>query len=232
MSGLVLLVLIPSSASIDSIFRHQTAIAARLGGVTYRAELTYVETDLLHNRADTIRCRRRVVMDRYENQRELFISVELNSRPVQGRHRQRLLRSLSAKGMFARQTRLPFLVENREFYLYADAGTVAVGGETLRAVRFTPKRPYRRHITGTGYFLPGTWELVRLEFIPAELPRIVDSTRMILKYQPVDRFWLPVEFELKMDLSLTLVQTLMRRRIEVREVYSDYRLRLNPEPAE
>ncbi|MEO0025712.1 MAG: hypothetical protein ABIK54_03010 [candidate division WOR-3 bacterium] len=233
MSGLfICCLLLPGQPLVDSIFNHQAEVAARLKGVSYRADLTYIETDLLRQRADTITCRRRVIMDRYENQQDVITSVAVNHQSVQGRQRNRVLSSLRQKGMFARQTRLPFLVENREFYLYADAGPVAVGGETLRAVRFTPKRPDRRHITGTGYFLPGTWELVRLEFIPAELPRIVDSTRMILKYQPLDRFWLPVEFELKMDLSLTLVRTLMRRRIEVHETYSDYRLRLNPEPAE
>ncbi len=232
MSGLVLPLLISISASIDSIFCHQAEIAAQLRSVTYRAELTYVETDLLHNRADTIHCLRRVVMDRYEHQQDLFISVELNERPVQGRRRQRLLRSLSAKGMFARQIRLPFFPENRRFYLFTDTGTVTVEGQRLRAIRFRPQKPDRHLLTGTGYFLPGSWELVKLEFIPAELPPVVDSTRIVLKYDRVERFWLPVAFELKMALSLRLVRTLMQRRIEVREVYSDYRLRLNPEPFE
>ncbi len=233
MSGLfICCLLLPDQPLVDSIFDHQAEVALRLKGVTYRADLTYIETDLLCQRADTITCRRRVVMDRYENQQDVITSVAVNHQPLLGRQRHRVLSSLRQKGMFARQTRLPFLVENREFYLYADAGTVAVGGETLRAVRFTPKKPDRRLITGTGYFLPGTWELVKLEFTPAELPRIVDRARMVLRYAPVERFWLPVDFELEMELSLRLVRTLMHRRIEVRETYSDYRLRLNPEPAE
>lgn len=231
MSGLfICCLLFPAQPLIDSIFNHQAQVGVRLKGVTYRADLTYIETDLVRQRADTITCRRWVIMDRYENQQDVITSVAVNHQPVLGRQRKRVLSSLRQKGIFARQTRLPFFVENRGFYFYADAGPVTVGSETLRAVRFTPKKPDRRHITGTGYFRPGTWELVRLEFTPAELPRVVDSTRMVLKYAPVDRLWLPVEFELKMDLSLRLVRTLMRRRIEVRENYSDYRLKLNPEP--
>lgn len=232
-SGLfICLLLLPAQPFVDSIFNRQAEVASRLKGVTYRADLTYIETDLLHQRADTITCRRRVLMDRYENQQDVITGVALNRQPLLGRQRNRVLNSLRQKGMFARQTRLPFLLENRGLYLYADAGTAAVDGETLRAVRFTPKRPDRRHITGTGYFLPGTWELVKLEFVPAELPRVVESARMVLRYDLIERFWLPVEFVLEMELSLRLVRTLMHRRIEVRETYSDYRLRLNPEPAE
>jgi len=230
--GLFLCLLLPGQPLVDSIFHHQAEITARLKGVTYLADLTYIETDLLTGSADTITCRRRVIMDRYENQQDVFLSVAVNRQPVQERQRNRVLSSLRQKGMFARQTRLPFLLENRDFYLYTDAGAVTAGCETLRAVRFTPKEPDRRHITGTGYFLPGSWEPVKLEFVPAELPRVVDRARMVLRYDLIERFWLPVEFKLEMELSLRLIRTLMHRRIEVRETYSGYRLRLNPESAE
>jgi len=231
MTCLFLLLLSAEANFIDSVFLRQAEIGSRLKGVNYRSELTYIETDLLHNRAETISCVRRVIMDHYENQKDLFISARVNGRPVSSNELNRICQTLKRKGVFARQTRLPFFLENRHEYQYEAAGEIELNKRHYRRLRFVPKRPDQHHIIGTGYFDPFSYDLVRLEFVPARVPIVVDSMQLILSYDRFDEFWLPAKFTLKMDLSLKLVKLLMRRRIEIVDCYSDYYLKL-AEPTE
>lgn len=226
MIGLLCLLLVTGGSFLDSVFLRQSEIGARLRGVNFQSTLTYIETNLLNNHSETISCVRRVIMENYDDQQDVFITVLVNGQPVTGSRRKRVVQALIKKGVFARQSRLPFFPENRARYRYEEAGQIEIEGQPLRAIRFYPIRNSQQYITGTGYFHPVTGDLIRMEFVPADLPPVVDSTRLVLTYDQFNGFWLPAKFTMKMDLSLKVVKLLMRRRIEIEDRYSDYYLKL------
>ncbi|MEO0080027.1 MAG: hypothetical protein ABIK44_05065 [candidate division WOR-3 bacterium] len=97
-------------------------------------------------------------------------------------------------------------------------------------IKFFPTRADDRHLRGLGYVRAESYDVMRLEFSPAQLPFVIRNTQMILDYQPVQGFWLPCRFSMKMDLRLKVFKELLHRRLEIEDVYSGYRLKLNNEP--
>jgi len=48
----------------------------------------------------------------------------------------------------------------------------------------------------------------------------------VLDYGLVDGIWVPVRFDMSMDLKLKVLVELMRRRIVIEDIYSDYKISL------
>uniref|UniRef100_A0A7C4GH12 DUF3108 domain-containing protein n=1 Tax=candidate division WOR-3 bacterium TaxID=2052148 RepID=A0A7C4GH12_UNCW3 len=221
---LFLLLLVPDPAVIDSVFARQARVAQELAGVEYLADFAYVETDLRTGTANSINCRRKVRMGRYEDQTYEFLAASLDGREVFGSEKERVCRDLVRKGLVARKTLLPFFLESRPEYRYSVLGRFRWQGHDVWAVGFEPRRPTDRHIRGFGYVLTTTYDVIHLEFIPAKLPFVVTEARLALDYAPVQGWWLPERFVLDMDLRLAIVVEVMRRHIHINDRYRDYRL--------
>ncbi len=74
--------------------------------------------------------------------------------------------------------------------------------------------------------LKDSFDVVRMSFLPAHLPFVVTEASMVLDYGLVDGIWVPVRFDMSMDLKLKVLVELMRRRIVIEDIYSDYKISL------
>jgi len=211
---------------INRIFLRQRQVATELAGVTYQADFTYKEYDFRSGKQQTIECRRRVRMKRYEEQEFEFLKVSVDGRIVTGREKTQVCRSLVKKGLIARQTRMPFFLETRDDYRYEVVGSRVWQKESVVMVKFIPRRADDYHIRGVGYVMVNSGDVVRLEFVPARLPFVVADAQMVIDYRLIQGYWLPKEFRLKMDLRLNFLVEVMRRRIEIYDIYDDYQLDL------
>lgn len=221
------LVATAGSGIVDSIFLRQATVARELAGVEYVAEFSFVETDLRTNTASSINCLRRVRMRSYETQKHEFLTVRVDGREVLGREKNRVCRDLFHRGFVARNTLMPFLLESRPEYNYSVTGRFRWQSQDVWAVRFEPRRATDRHVRGFAYVLATTYDVVRLEFIPARLPFVVTDARLTLDYGLIQGYWLPQRFELDMDLRLAAIVEVMRRHIHIADSYSSYRLEPN-----
>jgi hypothetical protein len=223
----VIVFLTIGSGLIDRIFLRQAVVEEKLAGVSYQADFTYLESDLRGKSSHKIWCRRRVIMSNYEEQQDICISGSVDGRPAEGQELRQLCWNLQKTGLIARRSRLPFFIAARNEYEYDILGVEEVNGESAWVIRFLPKRSDSQHLRGRGYVRVKGYDVVRLEFVPAQLPFVVEKARMVLDYSPVDGFYLPCRFWLEMDLRLKVFKELLHRRIEVEDVYYDYSLRLN-----
>jgi hypothetical protein len=89
-------------------------------------------------------------------------------------------------------------------------------------VAFQPKSPSQKTVRGRAWVLNDSFDVVRMEFLPARLPFVVTDASMVLDYDRVGGFWAPMRFDMSMDLKLKFLVELMRRRIIIEDVYSDH----------
>lgn len=139
----------------------------------------------------------------------------------------RVCQELKKKGLIARQSIMPFLVSTRNEYDYEVIRNDLVNGESCLVIEFSPKRAGSRHLRGKGYVSRKSYDVIRLEFLPARLPFVVKKARMVLDYKPVQGFWLPCRFSMWMELRLKVFNESLHQRIEVEDVYDDYQLNLS-----
>jgi len=77
---------------------------------------------------------------------------------------------------------------------------------------------------GSALVLDSSFDIVSLEFAPSDLPFVVTDAELVLHYDLVDGQWLPVRFEMDMDLRLAIIIEFMRRHIRIEEEYWDFQL--------
>jgi len=219
--ALVLAAANPQSV-LDGMFNRQSERDQQMAAASYRATVTYIETDLRSGDVKRLECERLVMRPRFGEETQVFGDVRLNGDVLAGRQRDKQLEFLRSRGIVARETRLPFFPENREEYEYAVTGPVAWNDSLVWRVEFEPVKRTAQHITGSARVLDGSHDVVSLDFVPSDLPFVVDSTSMSLEYAQVRGQWLPVRFEADMDLRLAFIIELMRKHIRIEEDYSDY----------
>jgi hypothetical protein len=207
---------------MDGIFSRQDVIDRLHSCAQFTARLRYVETDLKSDKVKCVECERLVTMPSFGEQSHEFGGVWVNGEPVDGEEREDEIESLRSKGMFAQRTLLPFLPETRDEYEYEVVRKETLRGMQVWRVEFTPHRETDRHITGSALVLGGTYDIVSMEFEPSDLPFVVTGASMELDYEFLNGRWVPVSFEMDMDLRLAFIIELMRRHVRIEETYRDY----------
>jgi len=224
----VLLPLLVASADadavVDGIFRHQAIRDSTIASVSYRGRLSYTETDLRSSGVAQVECERLITMPRVGEQSYELVDVRVDGQRLEGAAREREAGRLHSRGLVALETRMPFFPETREEYSYRVSGPDTWEGMQVWHVEFIPTRPTRRHIRGFARVLDGSFDVVSMEFVPCRLPFVVTAVRMKLDYALVHGYWLPVRFQMDMDLRLAVVVELMRRHIRVEDHYWGHQL--------
>jgi len=217
----------PDSLVIDRIFERVAEKDRRIGGVSYHAVYRYEEQDLKTGKAGTLGCTRRVTWERGgRRQQHEFVTVSSNGRELAGRERERAVADLRRKGLMATDSRMPFFTDTRDEYDYEVIASGTCHGRDVWIVRFEPRSPSGRTVRGRVWVLKDSFDVVRMSFLPARLPFVVTDASMVLDYGLVDGIWVPVRFDMSMDLKLKVLVELMRRRIVIEDIYSDYEFSL------
>jgi len=230
---MLLAVLLTSAGAetvLQGVFCRQDILDTQISCAQFRAHLRYIESDLKSGKVKLLECDRLATVPSSGEQTHEFGSVCLNGEQLEGKDREKEIESLRSKGMFAQRTFMPFLPETRDEYEYRVAKQDTWRGMRVWKIEFTPMRETDRHIRGSALVLDGTFDIVSMEFAPSDLPFVVTGAGMRLSYDLVNGLWLPVSFEMDMDLRLAIIFELMRRHIRIEETYCDYNLAV-PAPA-
>ncbi|HTW92057.1 MAG TPA: hypothetical protein VMH22_10155 [bacterium] len=213
---------------VDRVFDRLAQTNRLTAGVSYNAVYRYEEQDLKAGTAKTIGCTRRVSWRRGGQQENEFLSVTANGRELQGRDRERTIADLRSKGVMSTDSRMPFMLQTRADYHYDVISSGTCHGLDAWIVGFEPVSPSDKTVRGQAWVLKDSFDVVRMEFLPARLPFVVTDASMVLDYDRVNGFWVPVRFDMNMDLKLKFLFDLMRRRITIQDVYSDHEFILSP----
>jgi len=233
MSWLFMLLALASSGEsvvIDHVFKRVAQKDGLIAGVSYYAVYRYEEQDLKAGKANLLGCTRRVTWERggREQQHE-FLTVSSNGRELAGRERERGIADLRRKGLMASDSRMPFFTDTREDYDYEVTSSGTCHGRDVWIVEFEPRSPSGKTVRGRAWVLKDSFDVVRMSFLPARLPFVVTDASMVLDYGLVNGIWVPVRFDMSMDLKLKFLVELMRRRIIIEDLYSDHKISLGAE---
>jgi hypothetical protein len=208
---------------IDRVFDRLAEKDRRIAGVSYFAVYRYEEQDLKTGKTGVLGCTRRVTWERGGRRQEHeFLTVSSNGRELAGRERERGIADLRRKGLMATDSRMPFFTDTREDYDYEVIASGTCHGRDVWIVGFEPRSPSGRTVRGRAWVLKDSFDVVRMSFLPARLPFVVTDASMVLDYGLADGIWVPVRFDMSMDLKLKVLVELMRRRIVIEDVYSDH----------
>jgi hypothetical protein len=208
---------------IDRVFDRLAEKDRRIAGVSYFAVYRYEEQDLKTGKTGVLGCTRRVTWERGGRRQEHeFLTVSSNGRELAGRERERGIADLRRKGLMATDSRMPFFTDTREDYDYEVIASGTCHGRDVWIVGFEPRSPSGRTVRGRAWVLKDSFDVVRMSFLPARLPFVVMDASMVLDYGLTDGIWVPVRFDMSMDLKLKVLVELMRRRIVIEDVYSDH----------
>jgi hypothetical protein len=208
---------------IDRVFDRLAEKDRRIAGVNYFAVYRYEEQDLKTGKTGVLGCTRRVTWERGGRRQEHeFLTVSSNGRELAGRERERGIADLRRKGLMATDSRMPFFTDTREDYDYEVIASGTCHGRDVWIVGFEPRSPSGRTVRGRAWVLKDSFDVVRMSFLPARLPFVVMDASMVLDYGLTDGIWVPVRFDMSMDLKLKVLVELMRRRIVIEDVYSDH----------
>ena len=224
---LVALVSVGEDAVIDRVFERAAEKDRRISEVSYHAVYRYEEQDLRTGKAGTLGCTRRVTWGRGgRRQQHEFLTVSSNGRELAGRARDRAIADLRRKGLMATDSRMPFFTETRKEYDYEVVASGTCHGREVWIVGFEPRSPSGKTVRGRVWVLKDSFDVVRMSFLPASLPFVVTDASMVLDCGLVDGIWVPERFDMSMDLKLKVFVELMRRRIVIEDIYSDYKFSL------
>ena len=221
-----LLALMVSSAApeavLDGVFCRQDTLDTQLTFLQFRSDMRYTESDLKSGDVKLLECKRLVSVPRFGEQSHEYEEVCLNGVQLEGKERDKEIKSLRSKAKYAQRTLMPFFPETRDEYEYRVARRDTWRGMQVWRIEFTPVRRTGRHITGYARVLDGSFDIVSLEFAPSDLPFLVTDASMALNYERTCGHWLPASFEMDMDLRLAFFIELMRMHVRIDEIYRDY----------
>lgn len=118
----------------------------------------------------------------------------------------------------------PFTAREMPNYRFTYEGGAEYAGRKVWKVGFQPLAPGEKMVQGFGYILPETYDVVYFSFSPSRLPAGLRELKAEMQYQPVQNYWLPLEFHMELHVKVAFVITLADLRIQVQEKYSDYQL--------
>jgi hypothetical protein len=231
MNWFLLLLVFASSQEnpvIDRVFERVAEKDRRIAGSSYHAAYRYEEQDLKTGKASVLGCTRRVTWGRGGRQQQHeFLTVSANGRELAGREKERGIADLRRKGLMATDSRMPFFTATREEYNYEVIASGTCHDRDAWIVGFEPRAPSQKTVRGRAWVLKDSFDVVRMSFLPARLPFVVTHASMVLDYGQVQGIWVPVRFDMSMDLKLKVLVELMRRRITIEDLYSDHEFSLD-----
>jgi hypothetical protein len=218
------LVAVGEDTVINRVFERLAEKDRRIAGVSYHAVYRYEEQDLKSGKASVLGCTRQVTWERGgRRQQHEFLAVSSNGRELAGRERERAIADLRRKGLMATDSRMPFFADTRGDYNCAVMASGTCHERDVWIIGFEPRSPSDKTVRGRAWVLKDSFDVVRMSFLPARLPFVVTDASMVLDYGLVDGIWVPVRFDMSMDLKLKFLVELMRRRITIEDVYSEHR---------
>lgn len=118
----------------------------------------------------------------------------------------------------------PFSPRMKDNYEFSLIGSEKINNSDVWAVGFKSKERKEEYGDGKAYISKEHFNVVQFEFTPAKVPGVIKTMKMKVIFFPVDGYWVPLKFEMKMHLKVEFILTLADKNIDIEDNYSDYKL--------
>jgi hypothetical protein len=208
---------------IEGVEMQQERIVTEIEDAVFSADATYREVDKDGKLKKDLIARRRIYMGQNNRRYEECLIMVLNGEELKGKKLRKEFKDWQKKTKSQSETKMPMTPEGEGAYNYELIGSEKRDGMDVWILGFAPKKRKKGYIEGRGYISKDNFNIVRVEFSPAKLPRVIENMRMSLIYSEVEGYWFPVKFDMKMTISVGLLVEFFRMDVEVEDTYSDYK---------
>ncbi len=161
--------------------------------------------------------KKRIYMKGTSKRHEECLSMNVNGRMLSKAEMEKEFKN----GGDQQEVKLPLTPEGEGHYDFHLAGSGVCNGMDVWMIDFRAKKKKDEFVNGRGYISKDTFDVVRIELVPAKLSRLVEDLKVSVTSARIQGYWMPVKFE--MDLKIR-VSFLYYKHITVEETYSEYRL--------
>ena len=208
---------------IEGVKKQQERIVTEIEDAIFFADAVYRELDKDGKLKKYLTANRRIYMGQKNKRYEECLSMVLNGEELKGKKLRKEFKDWQKKTKPQSETKMPMTPEGEGSYNYDLIGSGKWDGMDVWVVGFAPKKRKKEYIEGKGYISKDSFNIVRVEFAPAKLSRVIENMQMSLTYSEVEGYWFPVKFDLKMTISVGLLVEFFRIDVEVEDTYSNYK---------
>lgn len=209
---------------IEKVEKRQSRIVNEIEDAVFLAEALYNEREKNDELKKELVVKKRVYMKRLGKLHEEYLGMILNGKELHGKKLKKEIKNWKKRAGKQRETMMPMTMEGEGAYDYNLIGDDTFMGKDVWIVGFKSKKKKDGYINGKGYISKDTFDIMRVEFAPAKISRVIKDIKMSLTHSDIQGYWMPVEFELGMKIKVGLFVDLFYRSISVKETYSDHKL--------
>lgn len=233
LSTLIMLLLVPCASllaeevsSLNQILERVKAQQARIEeeieDAVFSAESIYRERKGDGELKKEVITRRRVYVKGDSKRHEEYLSMIVNGRELKGKEREKELKDWKKNAERQQETKIPLTPEAEGAYDYRLIGSETWNGMDVWIIGFEARQKDDGYVNGKGYISKDDFNIVRAEFAPAKMPRVIKDMKMSLTYSEVQGYWMPVKFEMDMKIRVSFIIDMFYRHIKIEDKYSQY----------
>jgi len=207
---------------IEKVKVRQSRIEQDIEDAVFSAEALYKEWEKDGKLKKELVVKKRVYMRRGGKRYEEYLGMVRNGKELEGKELNKEVKNWKKRMGKQQETKMPMTKEGEGAYEYYLIGDEVWKGMDVWIVSFNAKQKKEGYIDGKGYILKDTFDIVRAEFVPAKLSRVIQDMKMTFTYSEVQGYWMPAEFQLNMKIKVGFLVNLFYRTISIEEKYSAY----------
>lgn len=165
---------------------------------------------------------RRIYVNKDNKRHEEYLSMIVNGKKLNREEMEKELKDWRKRGKPQTETRMPLTPEGDGAYNFRLLGSQKVKGIDTWVIAFEPKQKKDGYVTGKGYISKDNFSVLRMEFAPAKLPKVIENINLALNYDKVENYWIPAKFEMEMKIKVGLLIDLYYKHITVEDTYSQF----------
>ncbi len=204
---------------LNSVFTKQDKISREINDAIFDGDFFYMEKNNKGEILKTINSRRQIYTKGSYKQKSVYTEMKINGRLLSKEEMQNEIK----KSRGDMQTKLPFVQEFRDNYLFSYSGETNWNGQAVWKIDFQPKHKAKDNIKGFAYILQSDTNIVQYQFIPTGLPFVLKNFNIVLDYSKVEKYWVPTKFMLDMELDVKVLISFSHKFIHMQEQYSNFK---------
>lgn len=218
---------ISAEVTLDEIIRkaeaQQEKIKNNIDDVIFVADMMYKEFKKDGKIKKTVKSQRQVFIKKTDKRRDDYLYVIVDGKKLDENEMRSEVDKWKKRSKSMDQTKMPLNPEAKEDYEYSLIGSDNLNSLPVWIVGFKAKKEEEGYINGRAYISGDHYNIIRAEFKPARVHRVIDDMNLSLTYSEVNGYWMPAKFKMDMKVRIGLLVTEIYRRIEIEELYSQYK---------
>lgn len=216
----------PEEISLDEIIERvktqQSRIVEEIEDAVFLAEAIYRERKKNSELEKELLVKKNVYMRRGGGRHEEYLGITRNGSELYGKELEKEIKDWRKKSRRQQETKMPLTPEGEGTYDYHLIGSGAWNDREVWVVEFRAKQQRDGYINGKGYVSKDTFNIVRAEFSPAKISRVIEDMKMALTYSEVQGYWMPALFQMSMRIKVGFLVDFFYREITIEEKYTGY----------